>query len=123
MIDITRNIVVTAENVEEVGKELARQYAVANMGSFAFVWAVSIEEEMHLDKQGKYAAKLKTLKERMLKIQNLIDRIELVKGDLEKGSNSRFHTDTTKYNYCSDAHWFIAPSYTDNNRSVWMFEE
>ncbi len=120
MIDITRNIVVTAENVEGIlfvlhNFKLHESLNTVIAGQTAWIPV----DEFDLTPQERWIAAQK----RLLRVQDLIDRIELVKGDLDKGSNSRFHTDTTKYNYCSDAHWFIAPSYMNNNRSVWMFEE
>lgn len=118
MIDITRNIVVSAENVEEVLRQLKKQLR-NRYSSVEFMKSLSRKEREH---QG-FPLTTQMLLQNNLKTQNLINRIELIKGDLEKGSNSRFHTDTTKCSYCSDAHWFIAPSYTNNNRSVWMFEE
>lgn len=89
MIDITRNIVVTAENVEGIlfvlhNFKLHESLNTVIAGQTAWIPV----DEFDLTPQERWIAAQK----RLLRVQDLIDRIELVKGDLEPGLAGRFNT-------------------------------
>lgn len=120
MIDITRNIVVTAENVEEVLLELRKEMSAVKRILVMLNENFGNTERRRIDQKKGWTA---VSKNRIRKIQNLIDRIELVKGDLEEGSNSRFHTMPGDKFRCQDCAAFGFTTMWKDKHGYWELPE
>lgn len=118
MIDITRNIVVTAENVEEVLRQLKKQLR-NRCSSVEFMKSLSRKEREH---QG-FPLTTQMLLQNNLKTQNLINRIELIKGDLGKDSMSRFHTMPEDKFRCEDCAAFGFRTMWNDKNGYWLLPD
>ncbi len=119
MIDITRNIVVTSENAEEVLLELRKEMSAVKR--MLVMLNVNLDPEARrIDEQRGWSAASNS---RIRKIQNLIDRIELVKGDLHKNTNSRFHTIPEDKFRCQDCAAFGFTTMWKDKHGYWELPE
>lgn len=81
MIDITRNIVVTAENVDSILYGLEQNMRIGQR-SISMLMQFTKERELHNEKPQNYSITIQLLRDSINKAQDLIDRIELIKPDL-----------------------------------------
>lgn len=121
MIDITRNIVVTAENVERIlfnlHIRLIGDVALSNMGS-------SLGEELYDNPDWDFMLRsISAAKKTVAIVKNLIDRIELVKGDLYKESDGRFHTMPEDVLRCMDCVYFGHTTAWNDKNGYWVVSD
>lgn len=121
MIDITRNIVVTAENVEEVLDQLRNRL----IGEIALsMLEVRIGAELYSDPEWGFMLRtVLAAKKTAQVLRKLIDRIELVKGDLYKESDSRFHTMPEDKFRCQDCAAFGFTTMWKDKHGYWELPE
>lgn len=124
MIDITRNITVTAENVEEVLLELKNlRWDARNRLAMVRFIVPAIYTIWELPYEKVKEKKILAAQKELFKVQNLIDRIELVKWDLYKGSDSRFHTMPEDKFRCKDCAAFGFTTMWKDKHGYWELPE